>query len=104
MSLDSVFADTWNETREKGQKLKLWSVEDALYERACGYVLKQGGKDVKLPPDVSACIAWLKAHAGDKYNQKNNVNLSGSLDVAAQIVHYDVPANLRHEIETCDSE
>ena len=60
-------------------------VEQALYRRALGYqfkeVLKKEGRPVEirikeLPPDVAACIFWLKNRDPDRWRDKIDVSLS----------------------------
>ena len=102
LAQDALFSKAWNETREVGMKLKLYSVEDALYMRCLGVTVEQAGEKRELPADVQAIKLWLGAHCPEKYAQKNNVTLDGNLAASVSIVK--LPDNLRHELETCDSE
>jgi hypothetical protein len=66
-------------------------VEASLYRRACGFshetikVMQYEGKPVivpyveNLPPDTTACLAWLNNRRPETWRNKNHVELSGTL-------------------------
>jgi hypothetical protein len=48
------------------------SVKKSLYERACGWTDPDGKT---YPPDVTACIFWLKNRQPDKWRDKREVDV-----------------------------
>lgn len=76
------------EALKKGKEVVDTIVENALLKRALGYrydeVTIEGGIETKrvtkeVQPDTTAQIFWLKNRRPDKWRDKQNVEVSGSL-------------------------
>ena len=71
-------------------------VVNSLYRRACGYnfvevIYDQYGREVKkhfkhLPPDVTACIFWLKNRMKDEWQEKfhGELTLRDRMDIGSK--------------------
>jgi len=83
-----------------GKEIADYRVENALYKRATGYKYKEVTKERKydkkngqyeivvtkevekeIPPDPTSIIWWLKNRKPDKWKDKIDLNVDGSLDV-----------------------
>ena len=66
-------------------------VEQSLFKRAKGYI----GVDKEFPPDVTACIFWLKNRNKQEWRDTINQEISGSLEMPDKLI--DSPPPLTRE-------
>ncbi len=72
-----------------GKEIADANVAQSLYQRAIGYehpedkIFNHGGKPLIVPttkhypPDTGACMSWLKNRQGDKWRDKQDIELGG---------------------------
>jgi len=63
---------------DAGKQLPDTEVEASLYKRATGFVSAEGQA---YPPDVTACIFWLKNRRPDAWRDRREHTLGGSLKI-----------------------
>src|SRR5882672_3783637 len=51
-------------------------VVNSLYHRAIGYSYMDGKKKIQMPPDVTACIFWLKNRRPDLWRDKHDMTVA----------------------------
>ena len=104
--------DTWKNTHpdflsslKEGKNLADASVAERLYKRATGYEheavkivadAKTGAEHVvpyveRYPPDTTACIFWLKNRQRDKWRDKVDTELSGTVTLADALKSLPTP-------------
>lgn len=86
------------ESLKKGKLLADANIADKLYNRAFGYIAPETdirvieGSIVKTkiekhyPPDTTAAIFWLKNRQRDKWRDKQDVDLTGSIKVETRSI------------------
>lgn len=86
------------ESIKKGKDLADADVAERLFNRACGYVAPD--VDIKVidsqivkteiekhyPPDTTAAIFWLKNRQRDKWKDKQDIDLTGSIKVETKSI------------------
>jgi len=92
--------NNWKKAKPKFfESLKDWkitadlAVEQALYKRACGMVVRDGDKDRELPPDATSMIFWLKNRQPAKWREKQD-NGEGEESQPLQITINTVDASV----------
>lgn len=88
-----------DEALKKGKEVVDTMVENALLKRAMGYKYTETKKKVEagivtevvttikeVPPDTTAQIFWLKNRKPDQWREKQQVDISGSLDKLDEVL------------------
>jgi len=94
----------------EGKEIPDRNVENALYKRACGFEYEEVTKEVDeingkmitkrvkkyYPPDATSMIFYLKNRKPEEWRDKQQVELSGSLDIA------DIIEKSRERVKNAD--
>ena len=74
------------ESLKRGKNIPDTEVESALLRRAKGFTYQEGERSRVALPDTTACIFWLKNRQPEKWRDKQEVALTGPVEL---VVKYD---------------